>query len=412
VAAGLGRTFNTLWAASAVSNLGDGIAAAAAPLLVASLTADPVLVGLAVFVQQLPWLLFSLVSGVVVDRVDRRRLIVAMDAGRATLIGALALAVYGSSVSIPLVYAVGFLLGCCETLGDNASSAMLPSVVSSADLPRANSRMQSVYYVINKFAGPPLGAALFGVAAGLPIGVNAATFAASALLMSTLRHTARPAPDAPRAGSSVRADIADGVRWLWAHPAIRTLTLTLCLMNVTLMAGFSIMVLYCRERLGVSGFGYGLLLTAMAVGGLAGSLVAPRLQARFSTSVLLRAGLVVESLTHVGLGLAGTAAVAGPVLLAFGLHASVWDATAQTLRQRAVPDELRGRVLSVFMMLGIGGAALGSLIGGPLARVLGITGPFWVSAVVMAALTVLAWKPFGRRLTQHAPEPTPEPALS
>ncbi|GAA2741838.1 MFS transporter [Kitasatospora cinereorecta] len=399
----LGREFHTLWAASAVANLGNGIAAAAAPLLVSSLTTDPVLVGLAVFAQQLPWLLFSLLSGVVVDRVDRRRLAVAMDAGRALVIAVLALAVYRHAVSIPLVYGLGFLLGCCETLGDNASSAMIPSVVDSADLPLANSRMQSAYFLLNRFVGPPLGAALFGVAAGLPITVNAVTFALSAVLMAALRRPASTPPAGPAAPrASVAADILAGVRWLWREPAIRTLSLALCLMNITLMAGFSVMVLYCRRHLGLSGFGYSVLLTAIAVGGMAGSLVAPRLQERFSTSVLLRAGLVIESLTHLGLALAGTAAVAGPVLLVFGAHGSVWNSVDQTLRQRAVPDELRGRVQSVFLMIGIGGFALGSLIGGPLARLLGITGPFWVSAVVMAALTVMAWRPFGRRLSLPA----------
>ncbi|WP_354644083.1 MFS transporter [Kitasatospora camelliae] len=401
--AGLGRNFNTLWAAATVSNVGDGIAAAAAPLLVASLTTDPVLVGMAMFAQQLPWLLFSLISGVVVDRIDRRRLIVAMNATRAVLVGALALAVYAEAVSIPLVYAVGFLLGCCETLGDNASAAMIPTVVAPEDLPRANARLQSAFYVVNKFAAPPLGAALFGIAAGLPIGVNAVSFALAALLMSALRGVGRerPAPAAER--GSVRADIADGVRWLWHQPAIRTLSLVLCLMNVTLFSCFSTLVLYCREHLGVSELGYGVMLTVSAAGGLAGSLVAPWLQARFSTSTLLRAGLVVESLTHVGLALAGTAWVAAAVLLAFGAHASVWNSVDATLRQRAVPDELRGRVTSVFMTVVVGGAAVGAAIGGPLAARLGITGPYWVAATVMGALTVLVWRPFGRRMA--VPEP-------
>ncbi|MFJ5886197.1 MFS transporter [Kitasatospora cineracea] len=404
---GLGRGFGSLWSAAAVSALGDGIVAAAAPLLVMSLTRDPVLVGLAVFVQQLPWLLLAPVSGVLVDRVDRRRLAVAANAARAGLTAVLAVAVYADAVSLGLVYAVGLLLGSCAALGDNASSALLPAVVDSADLPRANSRMFGTDSVLNRLCGPPLGAALFGVAAGLPLTVDALSFTGAAALVSTLR--LRPRPGAPSPAPVAQKPVpvprepmgrqfASSVRWLWAQPALRTLTLALCLMNVTLLAGFSVMVLYAREHLGLSEFGYGVLLSASAVGGLAGALVAPRLQARFSASLLLRVGLVLETLTHVGLALAGSPWVAGAVLGGFGVHGAIWVSVDRTLVQRTVPDELRGRVNSVFMALAVGGSALGALAGGPLARAFGLTGPFWFSAVVMAALTAFAWRPFGRRI--------------
>lgn len=175
--------------------------------------------------------------------------------------------------------------------------------------------------------------------------------------------------------------------------------MSLLMMNTTLMAGFSIFVLYSRDRLGLNEYGYGVLLTAMAVGSLIGAAVAPRLQARFSDSLLLRTGLVIETLTHLGLALAPTVWVVGPVLVAFGVHNSIWGAVCVTLRQRTVPDALRGRVQSVYMMFVVGGSALGALIGGSIARWLGITGPFWLSAGAMAVLTALAWRPFGRRLT-------------
>ncbi|MFJ1756449.1 MFS transporter [Kitasatospora sp. NPDC088134] len=416
---GLGRAFGTLWSASAVSTLGDGIVAAAAPLVVTSLTRDPVLVGLSVFVQQLPWLVLAPVSGVLVDRVDRRRLTVAMDAARALLTAVLAASVFLDAVSLPLIYAVGLLLGSCSALGDNASSAILPSVVTSADLPRANSLMFGTFSVLNKLCGPPLGAALFGMAAGLPMLVDALSFAGAAALLATLRLAADATsttstasePAAPAADVPMRRRFAEGVRWLWGQPAVRTLTLALCLMNVTLVAGFSVMVLYAREHLGLSDFGYGVLLAASAVGGLLGAVVAPPLQARFSASVLLRTGLVLETLTHVGLALAGSAWVAGAVLAVFGVHGSIWMGVDRTLVQRAVPDGLRGRVNSVFMALAVGGSALGALIGGPLARTFGLTGPFWFSAVVMAALTVFAWRPFSRTI-DTVPVPVPEPAAT
>jgi MFS family permease len=405
--AGLGRNFNRLWAAAAVSNIGDGIVAAAAPLLVASVTDDPVLVGLAVFVQQLPWLLFSLVSGVFVDRLDRQRLIVNVNLIRALVIGGLAVAVWHGAATIPVIYAAGFILGTCETLGDNASATLIPAVVKPADLPRANARLHAVLFLVNKFAGPPVGAAMFVLAAALPFGVNAVTFALAALFISTLRGV-RGAPDAEPVRRTVRSDLAEGVRWLWREPVLRMITFVLFLMNVTMLAGFSILVLYAG-RLGLDEYGYGLLLTAGAVGGLVGVLVAPRLQARFRPSTLLRIGLLIETLTHVALALATDGWAAAAVLLVFGLHGSILGAVILTHRQRTVPAELRGRVQGAFMMLAVGGNALGALIGGPLARWLGITGPFWFSALAMTAVTVLAWRPFGAATGASAYQARAEP---
>ncbi|KAB8163802.1 MFS transporter [Streptomyces sp. 3MP-14] len=404
---GLGRPFATLWGATAIANIGDGVLLAAVPLLVASITDNPALVGWAVFVQRLPWLLFSLISGVVVDRIDRRRLIVVVHLSRSALIGGLALAVWGDAVNIPVIYAVAFLLGTCETLGDNAAVSLLPATVRVEDLPRANARMELVYSVINQLTAPPLGAALFAVAVALPFGVNAASYVVAALLIATLRG-ALPAPAreparAPaRSRRRVRAEIAEGVRWLWNQPVIRLVAVVLTLMNVTLVAAFSLLVLYAKERLGLGEVGYGLLYSASAAGGLLGALCAARLHARFGPPVLLRAALVLETLTHVGLALAGTVWLAAPVLLLFGAHNAVFRVVIRTLRQRAVPDALRGRVESVFMMFSMGGAALGALVGGPIAGLLGVTGPFWISAVLMSVLTLVAWRPFGRQVADAA----------
>lgn len=419
----LGRDFRILWTANSVSTLGDGVVQAAAPLLVASITRDPVLVGLAAFVQQLPWLLFSLVSGVVVDRLDKRRLIVAVDVLRGALTALLALAIWSGHASIPVIYGLAFLLGTGETLAENAAAGLVPATVPSALLPAANARLHGSYFVLNKFAGRPVGAVLFVVAAALPFGLDAASFLVSAALVATLRTVgaarptarptarAHPAADvtpaaAPPPTRSVRADIRAGLRWVWHEPVIRMMSVALCLMNVALTAGFSVLVLYARDRLGLGAVGFGFLTAASAVGGVLGALAAPRLQSRFSASLLLRAGLVVETLTHVGLALATGPWVAGSVLAAFGLHSSVLGGVETTFRQRRVPEELRGRVQSVFMMFAVGGNVLGALIGGPLVRWHGTTAPFWCAAAAMTVLTAVAWRPFGRNLDASAPSRT------
>ncbi|MGQ0841051.1 MFS transporter [Actinokineospora sp.] len=388
----LGADFGRLWTATAAANIGDGVVLAAGPLLVAGLTDDPALVSGAVFVQQLPWLLFALVSGALVDRLDRRRLIVAVNLARAGVIGGLALAVWSDQVTIALIYLAFFLLGVGETLADNAAGALLPAVVAPEALPRANARLMAVFYVGNQFVAPPIGAALFVVAAAVPFGVNAATFLVAALLIAALRYRQPPAEPGER--KPLRTEIAEGMRWLWAHRLLRTIAVCLCVMNIALYAAFAILVLYAREHLGLPEVGFGLLLTAGAVGGLLGTLVVERLQRWVGDSVLLRVGLVIETATHVGLALTDDPWVAGAIMLAFGVHGAVWGVVAMSVRQRVVPDRLRGRVGGVSRLLIIGGAAIGSLIGGFIAREFGVTAPLWAAAAAMVVVTALAWRHF------------------
>ncbi|GAA0932477.1 MFS transporter [Pseudonocardia zijingensis] len=393
--------FARLWAASAASNAGDGVALAAGPLLLASLTSDPALIAGAVFVQQLPWLLFALPAGVYVDRLDRRRLVVLVNLVRATIIGGLAGAVATGVATVALVYAAFFVVGTMETLADNASSALLPAVVPAEELPRANARLMGVHLVVNQLLAPPLGAAMFVAAAALPFGLNAATFLVAAVLMATLRGPFRPEPAGPP--RPVRHDLATGMRTLLGHPVLRMLAVCLCFMNVTLFAAFSLLVLYARERLGLTEIGFGLLLASGAVGGLAGTLVAARLQARFGTALLLRTGLVIETCTHLSLALARAPWVAVTTMVVFGAHASLWGILSVAWRQRVVPDALRGRVNSGYYLFSVGGSAVGAVGGGLVARALGITTPFWIAFVGMIVLTAVAWRHFTPTLLDRYP---------
>jgi hypothetical protein len=176
---GLGPGFARLWTANAVSNLGDGVTLVAGPLLAASLTRDPRLVaGLAV-AQRLPWLLFSLVSGALVDRLDRRLVMVRVDAARAVVVGLLGVAVLADAATLPLLYAIFFALGTAETLFDNAAVSILPAVVPTDQLSRANGRLLGAQMVANELVAPPLGGWLFAAAAAVPFLVDAGSFAAA-----------------------------------------------------------------------------------------------------------------------------------------------------------------------------------------------------------------------------------------
>ncbi|MFD6753694.1 MFS transporter [Micromonospora gifhornensis] len=390
----LGADFTKLWTASAVSNIGDGVTMAAGPLLVASVTENPALIAGAVFAQQLPWLLFALISGAYVDRFDRRRLVVAVNMVRAVALAGLAVAVATESATVSVIYAVVFLLGTGETLADTAMGALLPSVAPADRLPEANARLHATFAIGNQLAAKPLGAWLFVISAAAPFGLNALTFAMSAAVMASLRTVPQTGSD-PVRRAGLWGEIAEGVRWLWRHRLLRTLAVSMGLANVAFCAAFAVFVLYCRQRLGLSDLGYGFLLTVFAVGGLAGTTLAAQLGRRFGNPTLLRTGLIIELTTHLVLAITTTPWVAAVVLIVFSLHGMVWGITVASIRQRLVPAALRGRVGSTYALLDLGGAAIGSLLGGLIASAWEITTPFWIAAAVMTIVTAAAWRPLG-----------------
>ena len=404
----LGPDFAKVWTASAVSNVGDGVTLIAGPLLVAQLTGDPGLVAGAAFVQQLPWLLFALVSGAFVDRLDRRRLVVVVNLARSGALAGLAVAVATDTVTIPLIYAVFFLLGTGETLADTAYAAIVPTLVPDAQLERANARLMATFVVGNQLAAKPLGAYLFVAGAAVPFGFDAMTFLVAAALLAAVRWRSLPPDPTPSAPSSLRADIAEGLRALWERPAIRLLAICLCVMNVLFCAAFATFVLYAQRRLGLDEIGFGVLLAVWALGGLAGAWLAPRLRDRVGPGVLLRAGLVIETATELVLALTRSPVVAAATLVVFGAHSMVWGVITASLLQRLVPDRLRGRVGSVFGLLALGGAAVGTLAGGLVADVATLTAPFWLAAGGMVALTATVWRRFTDAVLS-SPQPAPAP---
>jgi MFS family permease len=362
---------------------------AAGPLLVASQTADPLLVAMAALLQRLPWLLFGVFAGAVVDRLDRRRLIMLVNLIRAAVLAALATTVFTGVVSITIVLVTMFLLGTAETFADTTSSTLAPSLVQREDLGIANARLQGGMIITNQLAGPPIGALIFALSMGSPFLINAACCALAAILVSRIALTS---PGEGRGSTTVRADIVEGLRWLMAHPPVRTLALTIVLFNVTFGAAWSVLVLYATERLGMNEVGFGVLTTASALGGIAATVAYGALERRFSLANLMRIGLIIETLTHLGLALTTSPWVALVIMVVFGAHAFVWGTTSTTVRQRSVPAELMGRVTSVYLIGVVGGLVIGSALGGLIARQWGITGPFWFGFVGSALLTIAIWR--------------------
>jgi MFS family permease len=389
----LGRAFppafRRLWLAATVSNLGDGAILAAGPLLLTTLTTDPAAVAAAMFAQQLPWLLFALSSGALADRLPRRTLVAVANTGRAALIATLAVTVAAGAPSLWLIYLVSFLIGAVETLADAAYGALVADTVPAALLGRANARLQLTFTVTNLLAGPPLGALLFAAGAALPFGTNAVAYGVAALVV--LRVPARPHPPRPR--TTVRADVRDGLRWLWRHPGLRTLATCIFVMNLAGVGAFAIWVLYGTQHLGLTDTQYGWLIATGAVGGMAGAWAYDRLEKHVGQTTLLRAGLIVEALTYLALTLTSDPWVAGAIMAVFGVHAVVWGAVATTARQRATPTELLGRVGSVYQLASVTGSAVGALLGGFVAARFGLLVPFWLAFAMVAVMVGLAWRP-------------------
>ncbi len=385
----LGRDFRWLLSSSWVTNLGDGITLAAGPLLVASQTRNPLAVAMAVLLQRLPWLIFGLYAGVMADRVSRRVIVIVTGLVRVAILALLIASILTHRVDTAVVLAALFLFGVNETFGDTTTATLLPMLVGKQDLGIANARSLTGVIVWNQLAGPPVGAALFAAGMAWPFASEAVCVLAGVLLFTRVRLPAQARPDQP---TRVRADIAEGWRWLWAHPAIRTLAITVFTFNVTFGAAWSVLVLYARERLGMGAVGFGLITTAMAVGGILGTASYGWLERRVSLGVIMRGGLIIETLTHLALALTRWAWLALVVFVIFGAHTFIWGTTATSVRQRAVPTEFQGRVGSVYLTAVVGGIVIGSAIGGVVAAVGGITAPFWFAFAGSAVILALIWR--------------------
>ncbi|MGF6823181.1 MFS family permease [Microbacterium sp. ZKA21] len=401
----MGRDFRWLLASSWTSNIGDGVALAAAPLLIASMTSSPILVAAGAVLQFLPWLIFGLHAGAIADRFDRRRLVMFANAARAIVLVALCAFLVTGTANIWIVLAVAFLYGTAEVFVDTAGSTLLPMIVKPAELGIGNARLQAGYLVANQFAGPPLGAFLFAAGSAWPFLVEVLCVTLAIVLISRMTRT--PVP--PREEHApVHTDIAKGLRWLWRNPPVRTLVLIILVFNVTWAAPWGVLVLYATEHLNMGAVGYGALTTASAAGGLLATLSFGWLEKRVSFATLMRVCLSLEVVMHLAFALTTTGWVALVIMAGFGFYAFIWGTISTTVRQRLVPKELQGRIASVNMVGVFGGMVLGNALGGVIAQIWGLTAPWWFAFVGAAITLLLVWKPISH-IVSAKPVSDPEP---
>jgi MFS family permease len=389
----LGGGFRRLWVATVASNLGDGLVLAAFPLLAASVSRSPKAVaGLAV-AAGLPWLAFGPFAGAIVDRIDRLRLMIGFDAGRACVVGGLALAVFAGQSSLVALYAVVFLIGLGETIVDTASQAVIPALVDPGELDRANGRLFATQTVAQRFLGPPLGGYLFAVAASVPIVVDSVSFFLAALVVATIPGGFRAAGLEDRARASIRAETAEGLRWLLHHPPIRAFAIGAAVINIGVTAGEAVLVLFAQDVLHLSEVGFGLLIAAMAVGYTAGAAWAPWITVRMARRIVVlgSVGLIASSLAVVAAGLLVPTFLA---VGAIGVASGLWDVIAVSYRQAAVPDQLMGRIMSAYRVIAYGAFPIGALAGATIANLAGLRAPFAFGAALTFLLIPFLWSSF------------------
>jgi MFS family permease len=403
---GLDGRYWRLWGAVASSNLGDGLVSLAFPWLASLLTRDPMAIAGVALATRLPWLLFSLQAGVLGDRMDRRRLMISANAMRAMVAGATTAAVAFDVMTVPLLYVAAFLLGMCEVVFDNTSQAILPALVPRDRLERANGTIMGAQMVIADFIARPLAGAIVGLTLSLPFAIDAVTAAVSAALIASIPGTFRttgssvaaPGEEVTQPRPRMRTLIAAGLRWLWAHRLLRTMAIALGVANGAAAAAMATYVLFAQEILLLDGLGFGLLLAAGSVGGLLGSVVGPNVVKGLGAGPTMALTFATTVVGFAVIAVASDPYVVGLAFSAFSFVIVLWNVVTVTLRQMLIPDEILGRINSVYRFLGWGAMPIGTLLGGALVaavertatRELGLRAPFVASALIFLLLLLVA----------------------
>ncbi|TAP26939.1 MFS transporter [Arthrobacter sp. S41] len=382
------RGFGVLWAATSLSNLADGLAFVAVPLIAASLTPDPRLVAGLSLTYAVVRLLFALPIGVWVDRLDRRNLFSVANILRGLALLALGISFNLSFPNILVLYLAMAVVAVFEGTADTAAVAILPRLVKTTNLDRANSKIAATQLVTDEIVGPPLGGFLFALAAVIPLYFMGALWAIAGLLALALPRTRVLSKDSGER-TGVWAEAHQGISWLSKHRVVGTLALIGGLASFGYMLPFSILVLFAKEQLGLNSTGYGLLLAFSALGGLISSVIAPKLRVRCGYKKLIVLSLGLGSLSLAGLAFTTSAVLAGVLLALYVLHAVLWNICSTSLRQKLVPQALMGRVSSASKVLGLIGLAIGAAAGGALGTVT-IALPFVVGAAVFLLCALLA----------------------
>jgi MFS family permease len=364
--------------------LGDGIVAIAYPWLASAVTRSPLLIALSAVVSRLPWLVFTLHAGVITDRFNRKRIIVAMDTLRGLLTIAIGIFVYLERESLPslneltsltnletnytlysVILITAFLFGLAEVLRDNCAQTLMPAVVEDKDLEKANGRMWSAESLTNSFIGPPLGSFIIAIAIFLPFFVDAVTFFLAAALIAGMKPTVKSfEPEVKSGPINFRAEIKEGFSWLWSHTLLRPMAIILGLLNGIASLSTAVYILFAQEVLNTTVFIFAVLGTAAAVGGILGGLLGPKISEKIGSGRSLAIALFVMPLGALLIGFASQWYVVWALIFFKTFAGVLWNVVTVSLRQSLIPTNLLGRVNSVYRFFAWGTIPIGTLLGG------------------------------------------------
>jgi MFS family permease len=382
-----GGRYWKVWTATAQSNLADGMLKVVLPVLAVSYTDSPALVAAVAFAASLPWLLFGLHAGALVDRMDRRRTMRNANIFRGGALIALTIAVLTGLGSLPLLYAVALALGVAETLHDTSAQSIIPGIVDQAQLSRANGRLYAGEVTANGFAGPPVGGLLAGISFAAAFAVSGSVYLGAAIALCLFVGDYRP-HRTTRTG--LLSDIREGVWYLARHRLLRILALIAGATNMYWFAWQSVLVLYALTPgpMGLSDFGYGLLLMAGAAGSVVGSFFVGHAERWVGRGRLLCLCLVGWSMWLAGPALSSNPWVVGVLIVTGSVTGIWWNIISISLRQRIVPSQMLGRVNAAYRVLSWGAMPVGAALGGLLGEAIGLRPLFAVTALGTLALLV------------------------
>ena len=388
----MGPAFNRMWASSVISNLSDGILIAAAPLLAISLTDSTVLISAIGAMVMLPWLLFAIPIGVIVDRVDRRFILAGANATRSAVVGLLALLIATDNDSIYWLLFASFVIGVCEVAADTTAQSLIPQILEEKNFEKGNSRLQISETVIQGFVGAPLSGFIYAIAISLPFFINSLGLAVAALLALSIpiKYLQDVRKDeAAQEKTKFVADMKFGIRYLFNEKVLRRLVVTTASIGVCYSMGTATMVLFIIEELKLPKHLFGVILTIQGIGAIAGAFVAPRLSKKFGRSRVMTFGITSSSVVLLLQGFSPNIYIFVALATFGGFAISQWNILLMATYQTVIPNELYGRIHGTRRTLVWGMMPIGSLLGGVLAHH-SLRLPMYVGGVIATTLAFLS----------------------
>lgn len=360
----MGGDFRRFWVGQTISNLGGSFTIFALPLLVFKLTGSALNLGLIMAFEFLPYLLFGLLIGAWVDRVDRKHMMISTDVVRAVVIGTIPLLAAFGLLTVWWIYAVGFVSSTLKIAFDAGEFAAIPSLVGTDDLVKANGRVQASYSTAF-FLGPLLAGALVAVMPVQDVLVfDALSFLVSAFALALVRRSFNAEEDGEKTVAGIRRDVVEGLRYVLGHPVLRNISIMMALINLVIVTTQAQLVLFAKERLDAADSQVGILYSAGALGIVFLSLAAGPIRERVSFSKAALGALMLDGLLIIGFASIGSYWVAVPVwALVMGV-AVFFNINTTSLRQQIVPNHMLGRVQSIAAVLAWSAIPVGSLLGG------------------------------------------------